>query len=261
MPSLADLQSSMARAMTTGERGSDVAQLVGGAKPGNRLDIHLRHYEASLTAVLRDKFAACTWLAGADLVGAAARAYVHAYPPLQPCIAEYGDDFPQFVASYGRAPTMPYMESFAMLEWAVGQVSIAIDYPPLSWQDLAQIGSTRLVDSALKLQPGLRYVRSAWRIDELMTMYLSGTEPERFVLPEFDTFIEVRGARGTVHLARIDGATFAFRMELAASGSIGAAADHALDYDPSFDTGEALRWLVAGGLAVKAVVPTQEHSV
>jgi hypothetical protein len=260
MLSLADLQSSVARAMTTGERESVVRRLVGGANPGKRLDIHLRHYEASLTAALRDKFAACAWLAGADLVGAAARAYVHAHPPLQPCIAEYGDGFPRFLASYGRAPTMPYIESFAALEWAVGQVSIAIDYPPLSWPDLAPVGSEGLVDSALVLQPGLRYLRSAWGVDELMTTYLSGAEPERFVLSEADTFIEVRGARGTVRLARLDGATFAFRMDLAAGRSIGDAAGRGIEYDAAFDPGDALRLLVQTGLAAKTSVAAQEHA-
>ncbi len=228
---------------------------MGGADPDKRLDIHLRHYEASLTAALRDKFPACAWLAGADVVNAAARAYVHAHPPEQPCIAEYGGDFPQFLASYGRARAMPYLESFAALEWAVGRASIAIDCPPLSWSDFARIGSERLIDSVLSLQPGLHYLRSAWGVDQLMTIYLSGTEPERFVLPESDTFIEVRGARGTVHLTRLDGATFTFRRELAAGGSVGEAAGCALDLDSTFDPGEALRLLVHAGLVATTTAP------
>jgi hypothetical protein len=246
--SLADLQRSVARAMTTGEAEPIVAQLVGGAHPGQRLNVHLRHYEASLTAALRDKFAACAWLAGADLVSAAARVYVHSRPPEQPCIAEYGEQFPQFLANYGRARTMPYLESFAELEWAVGRASIAIDHLPLSWSDIGRIGSERLIDSVLALQPGLRYLRSAWGVDQLMTTYLSGTEPERFVLPESDTFIEVRGARGTVHLTRLDGTTFTFRRELAAGSSVGDAAGSALELDCTFDPGEALRVLVHAGL-------------
>jgi hypothetical protein len=89
-------------------------------------------------------------------------------------------------------------------------------------------------------------------VDELMTTYLSGIEPERFVLPESDTFIEVRGARGTVHLARLDGATFTFRRELAAGSSVGDAAGHALDLDSTFDAGEALRRLAHAGLFATA---------
>jgi hypothetical protein len=260
MSSLTELQTSVARAMMAGERKPIVARLVGGADPARRLDVHLRHYETSLTAVLREKFAACAWLAGADLVSAAARAYVHAQPPRQPCIAEYGAEFPRFLANFGHAPTVPYLESFAALEWAVGQVSIAIDHPPLSWQHLAQIGPERLIDSTLGLQPGLRYLRSAWRVHRLMILYLSGTEPERFELPQADTFIEVRGARGAVHLAPLDGAAFAFRIQLAAGSPIGTAADRALEYDATFDPGEALRVLASTGLVAKMTSAEQARA-
>ena len=258
MRSLAELQNSVARAMTTGVREPAATHLVGGAEPGKRLDIHLRHYEASLSAALGDKFAACAWLAGADLVGAAARAFVHDCPPRQPYIAEYGKEFPHFLARFGRASTLPYLEDFAWLEWAVGRVSIAIDHQPLSWSNLTLLESSRLLDCGFKLQPGLRYVDSAWGIDELMTMYLSGAQPERFVLPELDTFIEARGARGTVHLARLDRATFEFRVALAAGSSMCDAAADAIDHDPKFDAGEALRLLVTSGLAVRITVANQE---
>jgi hypothetical protein len=249
--SLAELQASVARAVMMGERGPVAAALVGGDDPSKRLEIHQRHYQASLAAALRDKFPACAWLAGADLVSAAARAYVRAYPPRQPCIAEYGSDFPQVLARHGRALALPYLESFAALEWAVAQVSIAIDYSRLSWPDLAHVGAELLMESPLALQPGLRYVRSSWRVDELMTMYLRDAVAERLVLPQSDTFIEVRGARGTVALTRLDAAAFTFRRELAAGRTIADAAGLALEWDTSFDPGEALRQLVHAGLVTR----------
>jgi hypothetical protein len=259
MLSLAELQSRLARAMTTGEREPFAPHLAEGVYPPKRLYVHIRHYEASLTAALRDKFPACGWLAGTDLVSAAARAYVHAHPPTQPCIAEYGRDFPNFLVTYGRAPTLPYLESFAELEWAVGRASIAIDHPSISWLDIGRIGAERLVDAVLSLQPGLSYLHSAWGVDQLMTTYLTGVEPERFVLPESEAFIEVRGARGTVPLTRLAGATFTFRSELAHGQSLGDAAGGALELDSTFDAGEALRLLVHAGLVTAAAVSQREN--
>jgi hypothetical protein len=260
MPSLVDLQERVARAVTTGKREPAVAGLVGGADPGKRLDIHVRHYAASLTAALRDKFAACAWLVGADLVTGAARAYAHAEPPRQLCIADYGEGFPKFLATWGRAPTPRYLESFAELEWLVGHASIAIDQPPLAWPTLAELGPERLVDAVLTLQPGAGYLRATHAVDRLMTLYLSGTEPERFALPEADTFIEVRGARGAVQISPLDTATFAFRSALATGSSIGDAAGHALDCDTAFDPGEALRLLVQNGLAIAPSTTTEDSS-
>jgi hypothetical protein len=248
MRSLAEMQTALATAMTAGDASGFDLELVGGDQPRNRVAIHLRHYETSLTRALCDKFPASQWLLGDEHVRDAARAYVRLRPPAQPCIAEYGSEFPQFLAAYGRASPIPYLASFGALEWAVGQVSIATEPPPCPWATLSHFGPEQLVDATLSLQPGLRYVRSTWRIDELMTTYLSGAEPMRFVLREADTLIEVRGARGNVRLTRLDLPTFAFRAALARAQSVSDAATVALDLDPTFDAGAALRSLASDGL-------------
>lgn len=258
MRSLVDLQETFARAMTSGDGRALAAELVGGPNPSERLAIHLRHYEASLATAICDKFPACAWLVGADLVRAAARDYARSHPPAQPCIAEYGRDFPQFLATYGPAASLPYLESFAALEWGVAKASIATAGPPLSWTDLARLGPDALVESTLSLQPGLYYLRSGWRIGELMMTYLSGAEPERFVLHESNTLIEVRGTRGEVRLKRLDAATFAFRTALLKGRSIGEAAMRALDCDATFDSGAALRELVHAGLVIGTLATAQE---
>jgi hypothetical protein len=251
MPSLADLQIRVARAVVTGDVEPVAAALAGGPDPRKRLGIHARHYETSLTAALRDKFPAAAWLAGADLVASAARAYVHARPPRRPCIAEYGGDFPEFLASYGRAAALPYLQSFAELERAVAEVSIAIDLPPLTWPEIASLGPERLLDLSLVMQPGLRYLRSAWGVDELLTLYLENSAPEAFVLPKTDAFVEIRGARGALRMTRLDPATFAFRAALCAGRSIAAAAEGALTCDEAFDAGAALQQLTQSGLATQ----------
>lgn len=256
MLSLVELQGAFARAMTTGDAAHLDVELIGGATPRHRLRIHLRHYEASLTSVLLTKFPACGWLLGGACVRDAALAYIRLVAPCHPCIAEYGQTFPKFLAGYGRAAALSYIESFAKLEWAFGRASIATNARPCSWQELASLGPERLVDSVLALQPGLHYCESDWRIDELMTAYLGSAEPERFVLANERTFIEVRGARGAVSLARLDGATFAFRSALADGRSIGDAAAAALERDPRFNAGAAVKSLAATGL-VTALLVTQ----
>ena len=258
MHGLIDLQRSFARAMTSGDGAALGGNLRGGRDPGQRLAIHLRHYATSLAAALCDKFPASAWLIGADAMREAAGTYARFHPPRQPCIAEYGRGFPQFLAGHPRAARLPYVRSFAELEWAVAQASIAVDAPPLSWTELAACGAERLIDSRLALQPGVHYVRAGWRIDELMQTYLSGVAPERFVLADADTRIEVRGARGTFRLVRLDAATFAFRTTLAAGRTVGEAADVALIRDGGFNPGDALRAVIDGELVTASATATQE---
>jgi hypothetical protein len=255
---LVDLQRNFARAMMSGDGAALSGHLRGGQDPSERVAIHLQHYATSLAAVLFDKFPASAWLVGADAMREVAGEYARIHPPLQPCIAEYGRDFPQFLVRHSRTANLPYVCSFAELEWAVSQASIAIDALPLSWTELAACGAERLVDSRLALQPGVHYLRADWCIDELMQTYLSGATPERFVLVNADTRIEVRGARSRFRLVRLDAATFAFRTIVAADRTVGEAADAALTLDPSFDPGGALRALVDAELVTASATTTPE---
>jgi putative DNA-binding protein len=248
MPSLAEVQRRFARAVLAGETEPVVPLLIGGAGPRARLEIHRRHYEASLTTALTQKFPATAWLIGAGALAAAARAYLSTHPPAAPCVAEYGAGFPEFVAA--RAPAeLPYLASFATLEWQVGQASIAVDREQLAWSTVANRGAHSLLDAHLVLQPGLRYLRSAWRVDELLGAYLGGSAPETFVLSTEAAPLEVRGARGAVSIACLAEGTYEFRCALASGRSIGDSAERALERDGSFDAGRALHDLVGAGLA------------
>jgi len=243
MPSLAEVQRRVARAVLACETEPLAPLLVGGLEPCKRLEIHRRNYEASLTAALRQKFPATEWLIGADAMGIAARAYALLNPPSAPCIAEYGGGFPAFVAR--RAPrNLPYLEAFASLEWEVGRASIAVDREPLEWSAIAARGAEALLETRFALQPGVAYLRCGWRVDELLSAYVGGTPPDRFVLSNEATALQVRGARGSVSIERLAGATFDFRRAIASGASLAESAAHALGQDATFDAGEALRALV-----------------
>ena len=82
MPSLAEVQASMRRAVVAGEASTTALELTGGSDPQARLAIHRRHYEASLVTALLTKFPATVWLTGSPLVTEAARLFVRAHPPV-----------------------------------------------------------------------------------------------------------------------------------------------------------------------------------
>lgn len=255
MPSLADIQARVRQAVTGGDPHAVAALAVGGIEPIRRLAIHQRHYEASLVTALCEKFPASMWLLGADVLSDAARAFVHLHPPSRPCIAEYGEDFPTFLAAHDRLATVPYAAVFAQLEWAVGQVSIAVDGKAVSWPTIAQIAPDDLLSTRLVLQPGVRYRRADWPVEELLTMYLSDAAPETFVLQPAQTCIEIRGARGVWRMARVDQGTCAFRTALLDGLPIGDAAEAALDCDEAFEPGQALASLVAAELVTGVSTP------
>jgi Putative DNA-binding domain len=257
MPLLADLQAGVRRAVTLWDPGAVGPLLVGGADPVARLAVHMRHYEASLVTAICGKFPATAWLAGADRVADAARAYVRTHPPRRPCIAEYGEDFPAFLGNAGLGPDLEFLQAFAELEWHVAQVSVAVDRTPVTWVEIVRLGPDALLNTRMALQPGLRYLRAPWALDQLMTAYLGDSAPERFVLNHTDTWIEIRGARGALRIDSLDPGAFVFRSALLGGQPLGDAAQMALASDSAFDAGQALAELVAAGL-VTGVTPSRK---
>jgi hypothetical protein len=182
----------------------------------------------------------------------AAAAYVHAHPPTAPCIAEYGEGFPDFVARLPISERAHYLAAVARADWHLGQVSIAIAEEPLAIEALAAMAQEELWVARLKLQPGLRFLATEWPIDSLVALHLNGNPPEQFVLENSPVGLQFRGARGAFSVERLDPATFAFRCALKDGATLGEAAEKGVAARGDFDPGGALASLFAAGLVVCA---------
>jgi hypothetical protein len=251
MPCLADIQAEMRRALVSGETAGIAPLLARGSK---RFEIHRRQYETSLVAALLGKFPATIWLVGEPFVAAAARDYIRQFPPQAPCIAEYGENFPRFLAASAGAERIPYLCEFAELEWNVGHVAIAVDQASVPLEHLTSIPSDELPDAVLKMQGGVRYLQTSWPVDELMKFYLTDTAPEQLEFEATKVWLEVHGSRGAFELKRLDAGEFEFRESLCRGQRIGDAIEAALRVDTAFEPGQALVALIAAGL-VAAIGP------
>jgi hypothetical protein len=247
MPSLAETQLQIRRAIVDGDTAGIAPLLIGGRDPERRLVIHQRHYRSSLVGAIRTKFPATAWLLGMPFLDEAARQFVRQHPPAAPCIAEYGEELPRFLSTYLGAARVPYLCSFAELEWHLGQVAIAIDQPALALDVFSTFEIRTLMDTSLTLQSGLRYLHASWPVDGLMKLYLTDVAPSEYRLAPTDVWLEVCGSRGEFHIDRLDAAEFVFRQAVLERQSIGAAAERALDADAGFDVGRAFTTLVRAG--------------
>ena len=251
MQKLAELQSHFRNALIDCDVGQIAPILVGGREPQKRLTIHQRNYETSLVDALLMKFPATGWLLGTPFLTEAARRFVHEHPPQAPCIAEYGAAFPDFLSEHPGVEGLQYLRDFVELEWRVGHVAIAVDVLSLSAEAFSNVTSEMLPDMRLTLQPGLHYLKASWPVDELMKLYLTETAPNQLELARVDVRIEVRGACGEFRFNRLDACDFTFRRSVSEGRSIGEAAELALDVDDTFDPGQALAALLAGGFALQ----------
>lgn len=257
MPPLSEVQRLLREAIVEGKSSAIMPLLVGGGDPAGRLAIHRRHYEDSLVNAIADKFPGTTWLIGSQAMHAAAGAFVRRHPPGAPCIAEYGEDFPRFLAERDELSGLAYLRWFAELEWLLVHAAIAIDLPPLGLQSLAD-HREHLTDVELEGQPGLRYFASPWPVDELMKLYLTDAAPDQYALSAADVWLEIYGSRGAIRFDRLERSEFMFRQAVVAGRTLGVAAERALEADEWFDVGAALRRFVMAGLATKLRSPQSQ---
>lgn len=256
MSSLGDLQLRMRNAIVGGDFSSIAPMLAGGRDPVQRLAIHRRHYQTSLVKTLTGKFPATSWLAGESLVTEAARHFVCEHPPQAPCLSEYGEQFPRFLARWASEERSGYICQFAELEWHVGHVAVAVDGPPLSMEAFSAIPEDALTRLRLLLQTGARYVQGTWPIDDLFRIYLtdSASESDCEIHP-VQLWLEVRGSRGDFRFNRLEAGVYRFRESISKGMCLGDAAASALDRDPAFDPGRALTDLVTDDLVTFISLP------
>lgn len=240
---LSELQQQIRDAVVDGTTPAGVL-LAGGHDPLKRLAVHRRHFEASLANAVVGRFQATAWLIGPARLEAAAREFVHVHPPTAPCIAEYGQQFPAFLAEWPATASLTYLREFAALDWQLGRLSVSVDRPPLGPADLASVGLERLPDAQVTLQEGVYLTRATWGVDELMQIYLADASPDTWHLQEERIWLEARGSRGTLRFARLDAGTLAFREAAASSATLAEAADLALRIDDAFEPAAALMALI-----------------
>jgi hypothetical protein len=197
MLTLADVQRGIRDAVVNGDDAVVAPVLVGGTHPEHRLAIHRRHYVASLTRALIERFPATVWLVGSELVTHVATSFVREHPPSRPCIAEYGERFPRYMGVHPAAASLPYLAQFAELEWHLGHLALAT-----------------------KESANVHYIHLDWTLDELIGFYLTDAAPDQYALCQEDVWLEIRGLRGELQMNRLTGEEFARRVSPRSTGAL-----------------------------------------
>lgn len=257
MSTLANLQADIRHALVSGDASRLEPMFVDGRR---RIFVHQRHYAASLSRAVVDRFPATVWLVGSTLVTDAARQFVRQHPPSRPCIAEYGEEFPAYLATQAGAD-VPYLCQFAELEWHVGRLALAVDARPVTLSELSVADGAALASARVVLQPGIHFMPTGWAIDELLSHYLADDAPDQFSLDAGEFWLELRGVRGELSMKRLTQPEFVFRSTVAGGRSLGAAAVAALDVDEGFDAGQAMLSLFRDELVIDIDNPHLDGAV
>jgi hypothetical protein len=246
---LRDLQTAFAAHLLEGSVDRVTDSVVGDSiTAAARLRIHRHQVFDSLATALASTFDTVQALVGEGFFRTMVRAYVARTLPAHPVLAEYGADFPIFIADHEPARGLIYLADIARLDWALSAAVQAPSGTALGVADLQAIPMEQLPEQRLTLAPGHALIQSPYPIGRIRAAAQSDAKAEVFDL-------ENEPARLVV-LRRGDGASFvaigpgeaSFLAALAGGQTLEMAAAAGFGIDPGFDLSAGFARFLALGL-------------
>jgi hypothetical protein len=225
-----------------------------------RFGIYRNNVAVALTDALAARFPATCRIVGEDFFGATARLFTVQHPPKSPLMMFYGDDFPDFLASFPPAATIPYLADVARLEAARTRAYHAADATPLAPDDLAIALQRTGEDLGLFLHPSMEIVGSLFPIVTIWAMNAGETEPAPVADWSGEDALVARPALDVeVTCLPPGGARFLGLLQQGAT--IGAGARTVFAEIERFDLAESLALLLGSGVVVGSSQDPETGSV
>jgi hypothetical protein len=230
-------------------------QLLGdGLAPEARLALYRHHVLTTLTEVLQAAYPVVCRLVEARFFAYAADQFIRQHPPAGPCLFEYGEAFPHFLADFPPCRALPYLPDVARLEWALHSVWYAEDAAPLALECLQGFAPHELGRLTLAFTPTVAYVSSPWAIERIWQANQPDADADATVPIDTAAHLEIRRLDVDARFRALASDTFAFRAALAAGQPLEEAFAAALATAADFCLTTALQALFAERLVVHAAV-------
>src|SRR3546814_9077986 len=97
-----------------------------------------------------------------DVCSSDLRVFPAPTPPSSPVLLHYGAEFPDFIASFPPAESLPYLADVARIERAATEAYHECEALPLILSALADVPPDRAPMLRFRLHPSLRLVRSPY---------------------------------------------------------------------------------------------------
>ena len=258
MPSLRDLEHDFARALLGEADGTLLASILGdGLAPAARLGIYTNHVFSTLTDALRATYPVVCRLVDERFFAYAADRYIRAEAPAGPCLFEYGESLPEFLAEFAPCRHLEYLPDVGRLEWAINRALHAADADAVDPKRIAAVPPDEVARLVLRLHPSVSLLDSPWPVDRIWRANQPGADPDAVVdLDAGGVHLEIRRLGDDVVFRRLDAATSAFRQALARGHDLERAARAAQAVDAGLDLTRVLRELFDDGIVVGASAPT-----
>jgi len=247
MSALRELQAAIGAAMLGGDAGAAAREIEpDGLAPEARLEIYRHHVLTTLTSALEATFPVICRLVDRRFFAYAADTYVRAHPPAGPCLFEYGDSFPDFLAAFPPCRDLAYLPDVARLEWAMSAALHAPDVDAMDPASLANAAAEEMPRLTFALDPSVSFLASPWPVERIWRANQDedGVSRDPVDLASGGVRLEVRRVGDVATVRALAAADYALRTALARGGTLEDAAAEALAVDPQLDLIAALHTLL-----------------
>ena len=218
------------------------------ARGADRLGIFRNNSLVAHTTALSAVFPVVRRLVDARFFAFMAHEFLREYPPRHPCLSQFGEDFPRFVAQFAPAGQILYLSDVARLEWAISRAPAVREAQPIP---LARLVARSGDPSSLRLTfaSAVSFIDSEYPIDLVWELNQSADLIEDVALETQGAHLQVRGG-GWPPWRRLTRANWTFRSAAAGGATLGVATEKALEIDSGFDLADALTGLFSEGLVL-----------
>ena len=209
-----------------------------------RFAVYRNNSAVAAIEALKAQFPTVLRLVGDEAFRGAARAFAQETPPTSPVLADYGREFPDFLAQFLEnqgVTEVPYLPDVARLDWAVLQALRTPETEPCPLARLAALDPAAIVMARVKLHPSLGLVASDWPL-------LALSDPRASAVADWrgGTILVLR-PDAEARLAALAPGAAAFLSACGAGATLGEAAEAGDSAEPGFDFGQTLIALTEAG--------------
>lgn len=248
MSALAEIED-FARSVTRPETLVPAGVRVAHGDLASRFAVYRNNVAVARIGAFGDLFPVCRRLVGADFFDAAVRAHLDESPPVSPIVAEWGSDFPDWLAGFAATSGFDWLVDMARLEAAWTRAFHAAEATPMALAGLAGFAPEALLEARVALHPSLAIVSSAHPIGAIWAAHQGDGDPGPLTVSTGETVLVVR-PEAEVVVAVISSADAVWLARLAAGEPLAQATEAALAIDPGFDLGARLVALASLGAVV-----------
>jgi Putative DNA-binding domain len=189
-----------------------------GVNDARRFAVYKNNVTVSLVRALQSNFPAIVKLVGEEYFSALARVFVTNHPPKSRIMAQYGAEFPAFLAGFEPLAAYPYLADVAQLEQIWREAYHEADAKPVTLDQLATVPATDVAALRFTAHPAARFLQSRYAAGSIFSANRSDNEHRHIdaakseyaliTRPHFDCALRIlNGAEGAFVSGLLNGET------------------------------------------------------